>query len=198
MAEHISCTETAKLMRTSLKESFPGQKFSVQSKIYAGGSSISVLWHDGPNDAQVSYVTDRFEGAYFCGMSDYKGTNKHMLDGRQVTFGANFIFTNRIFSNGTIQKGINACFIKNSENWKEEGVSQPPVDDYNNGLLYAVTDPKRHCVGGQSLQHDITEQIWRRSYCATHASLTLDRIHFLGDDGYGENSVGKVHLAVVK
>ena len=44
----VSLTDTAKLIRATLKAKFPGIKFSVRSSRYAGGSSIDVRWNDGP------------------------------------------------------------------------------------------------------------------------------------------------------
>lgn len=46
-------TEVAKIIRSILKESFPEIKFSVRSKSYAGGSSISIHWTDGPTSKEV-------------------------------------------------------------------------------------------------------------------------------------------------
>ncbi len=77
---YISTTETAKLIRAQLKKAFPGQKFSVRSKSYAGGSSISVYWTDGPTTKQVDAVTAIFSGSDFDGMVDLKTYNRHWLN----------------------------------------------------------------------------------------------------------------------
>lgn len=97
MAErkYLSCAETAKLVRQALKESFPGVKFSVRSDSYSGGASIDVRWEDGPTGKQVDEILGAFEGAYFDGMIDYKGSRYHKLDGQPVHFGANFIHGSR-------------------------------------------------------------------------------------------------------
>ena len=42
MTKYFTCAETAKLIRQSLKEAFPGVKFSVRSSTYSGGASIDV------------------------------------------------------------------------------------------------------------------------------------------------------------
>lgn len=77
---YISTTETAKLIRAQLKAAFPGQKFSVRSDKYAGGSSITVGWTDGPTTKQVDTVTSIFSGSHFDGMIDLKTHNRHWLN----------------------------------------------------------------------------------------------------------------------
>lgn len=47
MTKYISVTETAKLIRQTLKENFKCIKFSVRSRNYAGGASIDEK--DGAN-----------------------------------------------------------------------------------------------------------------------------------------------------
>lgn len=69
----LTTAETAKLVRATLKRTFPLQKFNVRSKVYSGGSSIDVTWVDGPTVAEVDQAVKRFEGATFDGMTDYKG-----------------------------------------------------------------------------------------------------------------------------
>lgn len=99
----LSCAETARLLRTALNKAFPDVKFSVRSKVYSGGASIRVAWTDGPLDADVQKVCDRFEGSDFDGMQDLK-TNKHetRVDGygeiRHVHYGSDFVFANRSVS----------------------------------------------------------------------------------------------------
>jgi len=69
---YLSCAETAKLIRAQLKIEFPGVKFSVKSKTYSGGASITVGWTDGPTGKQVDSVVGVFAGSGFDGMIDMK------------------------------------------------------------------------------------------------------------------------------
>jgi hypothetical protein len=101
--QYLSCAETAKLVRAALKESFPGIKFSVKSSVYSGGASINVSYENGPTVAQVKAVVNMFEGAYFDGMTDYKGYNYYTMGGVEVSFGANFIFVNRKMTKGFLE-----------------------------------------------------------------------------------------------
>lgn len=122
--EHISATETAKMIRARLAETFPGVKFWVKTDQYAGGASIDINWIDGPTAKQVKQITDSYSGAGFDGMNDYKTSNDAWLlpDGRvifaeyeramgesektakphpeakRVHFGADYIFENRHYS----------------------------------------------------------------------------------------------------
>lgn len=77
---HLSCAETAKLVRKALKKAFPGQKFSVRSDSYSMGASIDVSWIDGPTQKQVDAVVGVYAGADFDGMIDLKTHNDHWLE----------------------------------------------------------------------------------------------------------------------
>lgn len=97
MSEYITCAETAKLIRKALKESFPGVRFGVTSKTYSGGASVRVRWNYGPTAEEVRRVTSQFEGADFDGMQDLKTYKTGRLGGREVHFGADYIFAERNF-----------------------------------------------------------------------------------------------------
>ena len=96
--KYLSVVETAKLVRQALKEAFPGFRFSVRSSSYSGGASINIRWTDGPRQTDVDAVVNTFAGATFDGQTDYKGCRVHTMDGRTVSFGADFIFTDREYS----------------------------------------------------------------------------------------------------
>lgn len=98
----ISLVDTAKMLRGALKAEFPGTKFSVRSKSYSGGASITASWTDGPTSAAVQKVCDRYNGAEFDGMIDLKSYKDSIIttaDGMEtVSFGADYVFTRREFS----------------------------------------------------------------------------------------------------
>jgi hypothetical protein len=102
--KHISCADTAKLIRQALKEAFPGVKFGVRSHTYSGGASVNVSWTDGPNSDQVEAVAKTFQGGYFDGTIDLKGSTYAMVDGEMVNFGADFVFCKRTFSRALCEK----------------------------------------------------------------------------------------------
>lgn len=93
--EHISLTDTAKLIRAALKAAFPDTKFSVRSKSYSGGCSITIWYDDGPPSRAVDAIAKRFEGASFDGMQDLKEYHNSILNGRPVKFGPDYVFVNR-------------------------------------------------------------------------------------------------------
>lgn len=64
MSEYVTVAETAKLVRTALKEAFPGVKFSVRSTSYSGGSSVRAGWTDGPQVAEVDKVVQPLTEGY--------------------------------------------------------------------------------------------------------------------------------------
>lgn len=68
--KYLSCAETAKLIRAALGKTFPGQKFSVKSKTYSGGASVTVRWVDGPTTEEVDAIAGQYESKGFDGSID--------------------------------------------------------------------------------------------------------------------------------
>lgn len=185
--KYLSCAETAKLVRAALKESFPGVKFGVTSKTYSGGASINVRWLDGPNAKQVEWVTGAFEGAYFDGMIDYKGYKTHMLDGKPVSFGANFIFEERSYSNAMVERAIKFVAAK----YHAEPVDVT-VEAWKTGKLWMVS-PLVNGAGSRewSWEMQVNRALSKMSnVLQPKQSATLARVAFVGDDGYGAGTVG--------
>ena len=57
----MNTVEKAKEIRKELKIKFPGVKFSVRTKKYSGGSSISVSWTDFPTVESVKEITNKYK-----------------------------------------------------------------------------------------------------------------------------------------
>lgn len=188
MRKYLSCAETAKLVRQAVKEAFPGIKFSVRSSVYSGGASIDVSWIDGPTGKQVDAVVQNFSGAYFDGMIDYKGSRYHKLDGQPVSFGADFIFAKRDYSDALIAKGIAAVVAAYG------GCEPISVDQYKRGDSWNWKN-SGNCDLGRALQgwfsgvSDFSRLVPDPGMPAKD-SPTLDRVKFAGDDGYGRGTVG--------
>jgi hypothetical protein len=107
--EYLTPAETAKYIRKALKASFPGVTFSVRSSSYSGGGSVDIYWRDGPTVREVDSVVGRYQGADFDGMIDLKthrdptvlaGENGEL---REVSWGADFVFTNRAYSESFVR-----------------------------------------------------------------------------------------------
>lgn len=184
--KYISTTDTAKLIRKSLKEAFPGVKFSVVSSKYSGGSSISIKWIDGPTSEQVDEITGRFEGSYFDGSIDYKGSRFAMMGGEQVHFSADFVFTRREYSDEAIVDAVTALVTKYPGNYREfaEKHGAFAIESYKRGDYWS----KMLIEGGSftegSMQAMVNKEATKRSYCETRPSKTAGAIFFTHDDGY--------------
>lgn len=99
MTKHISLTETAQLIRETLKVEFPGVKFSVRSKSFANGSSVDVQWVDGPTWKDVDGAISFYSGSTFDGMQDLSSPKYHHTEGGEVIqYGAKYVQAQRSFS----------------------------------------------------------------------------------------------------
>lgn len=102
--KYLTCAETATMVRRALKTHWPSVKFSVISKTYAGGASITVTWTNGPTSSDVKRITDLYEGADFNSMEDLKTYHDTILfddKGKMeqvVSMGADYIHTNRQYT----------------------------------------------------------------------------------------------------
>jgi len=183
---YVTVTETAKLVRKALKEAFPGVRFSVRSNSYSGGASVSIGWTDGPNEAQVNAVAKCFQGSYTDGSIDYKGAVFHMLNGKEVHFGADFILTRRDDSDEAVQRAIDRACRTHSNALRQLGLSAPSVEDYRKGKLGLVYLPST----GDSLGSEIRRIIFKNSdRLSAKMSATASSVFVTRDDGYSR-SVG--------
>lgn len=183
--QYLTAADTAKLVRKALKEAFPDMKFSVRSHTYSGGASLTVAWTDGPNIKQVEAVTCRFQGSYFDGQIDYKGSIYHLVGGVPVSFGADSIHCRRSFSDAAIEQGIDRIFRKYPLNFREAGIAKPTIEEFRSGRLWATSIPflSSHC--GDSLQGEINAAINHHSdRLRGKESPTAQSVFVTHDDGY--------------
>jgi len=104
MEKHYSLPETANLIRKALKEAYPDTKFSVTSKRYSGGSSITISYADGPLSKDVQAITRLFEGKGFDGMTDSTYLLKaKAFRGELVTFNHGYVSVTRDVSDAVLQ-----------------------------------------------------------------------------------------------
>ncbi|MDE2078582.1 MAG: hypothetical protein KGI91_16165 [Burkholderiales bacterium] len=177
--KYLTCAETAKLVRAALKEAFPGVKFSVRSSTYSGGASMGVKWMDGPNTSQVDAVVNRFKGSYFDGSIDYQGSIYHMIDGQEVSMGADYIFTNRSYSADMVARAIDRLFYRYAGNLK--GMEKPTAEDFLQGQLWHVRIPGLQ----DAMQHEINAILYKQSdRLKVERSTTAGKVMVIGDDGY--------------
>ena len=62
--------QAAALIRAELKKAFPGTKFAIRSRNFAGGDAVDVDWTDGPTRDQVEAITGKYNAGSFDGMID--------------------------------------------------------------------------------------------------------------------------------
>jgi hypothetical protein len=196
MAKYFTCAETAKLIRQSLKEAFPGVNFSVRSSTYSGGASISVSWTDGPNVAQVESITRGFKASYFDGSIDYQGSVHHMMDGEQVRFGADYITSTRIHSDAAVDCAIASVSRRYAGNFSKAGITGLTVQQFRTGELYRVQLPELHWDGASSVQTMIHQALAKHAdRLKVNSSKTAAKKFITHDDGYSR-SIGAGHSAV--
>jgi hypothetical protein len=91
--KYISCTDTAKEIRKTLRENFPDAKFSVRSDQYSMGASIRVTIVSGKADkTEVEAQVKFFSGATFDGSTDSKNYHTRDWNGETVYWGADYVF----------------------------------------------------------------------------------------------------------
>lgn len=176
---YLSCAETAKLLRLALKESFPGQKFSVRSSVYSGGASIHVKWLDGPTSKTVEPILNAFKASYFDGMIDYQGSIYHTLDGKPVSFGSSFVFGERRLTKPMAE----AVAAKVAEKYHRSDWAAVSGSEYFGYYVNQVP-------GGPHIGDAIAEAEAALGAPEALESKTLARIKVTGDDGYGRGTVG--------
>lgn len=175
MAVYMSAAETAKMVRVALGEAFPGVKFSVRTSTYAGGASIDVRWVDGPNAAMVDSVAGTFSGAYFDGSIDYKGSTRAMIDGREVSFGADFIHVHRAMSRPFLLAAKAAAVRKYGA--LVAGVAV--LDSVSGGAYFDSAD-----YDAFRLVNEVARK--RTAYLCPRRSKTAGKVIYLGNDGYSQ------------
>jgi hypothetical protein len=75
--------QTAKVLRTVLREKFPGVKFSVRLARGTAYGSANVSWWLGPSREAVAEVVEPFRGESFDGLTD---STVHLPPAALVTF----------------------------------------------------------------------------------------------------------------
>jgi len=107
---HVTPAQTAVLIRHALKEAFGTVSFSVQSRRYAGGGSVTVRWQDGPTARMVGRITDRFTGATFDPVQDLSSPLTHTLAGERVHYHADHVHKERHYSQAFLRRVIDQTF----------------------------------------------------------------------------------------
>lgn len=107
MTTYISLTDTADMIRKTLKIEFPGIKFSVKTRRFANGTACDIRWVDGPTSREVDDVVGFYSGSTFDPMIDLSSSKTHTNEGgEEIHYGAKYVTTRREYSNGFFQHMI--------------------------------------------------------------------------------------------
>lgn len=64
------CTTAAANIRTELRATLPGVKFSVRSSRFSMGDSVDIEWTDGPSVSEVRAIVGKYQAGSFDGSTD--------------------------------------------------------------------------------------------------------------------------------
>jgi hypothetical protein len=115
ISEHA---RAAKNMRAELKAAFPGIKFSIRSKSFAGGDDVRVSWDLGPTRQEVAAITDKYEEGSFDSMNDlYSYDRSAMSAAVSIVLGqAKYVLESRHYPDGIFEQvGRALCALQKVE-----------------------------------------------------------------------------------
>lgn len=140
MPRFVRTSEQNKLIRKALKTAFPGFKFD-SIRASHGGGAVQVEWTDGPTKAEVDAVVSAFKGGYYDAVEDYHGVNRSLLNGEEVYFEGESIFTKRDLSQDFISATlyrITKLDISEQVRLRNETDRMDHDDDSDRGLATRV------------------------------------------------------------
>lgn len=148
--------DTAKLVRTELKQHFPGIKFSVRSNSYTGYSSIDIGWVDGPTKSEVQKIVNIFQ----CKDHDpivggYSGNHDTMYNGKLHRFYVDSVMCERNFT----EPSIKIMLDKLCKKW---GVNPQDFEIITNSSGAQIKRDYGHEIVKRA-GDDMTTLIWRES-----------------------------------
>lgn len=131
-------------IRKELKRAFPSVKFSVRKPNYG---AVYVSWTDGATVEAVEAITSKYQSGSFNSMEDIYENSPTPFN--CIYGGADYIFTNRSFSDELISRAIDEVFEQYGT--RVDG-KKPTVADFRSGALF------RHHELGDSFQRLISLQ----------------------------------------
>lgn len=150
----------AKNMRAELAAAFPGVRFAVKSRRYAGGNAIDVYWEDGPVAEQVDEIVGKYAGGNFDGSQDLYTYSDSPWP---KAFGsARYVFTNRRNSHAAIASALRTVGARWGRDLEEAGVALPSVADWDRGIV-----SMKPVVGSYDVGNLISLTLQRRTWALT-------------------------------
>lgn len=99
--KYASLVCAAQNIRRELARAFPGIKFSVRSKTFAGGDSIDIDWYDGVTTKEVEAITNKYNDHETDYTGDFRDPTNHVFN--NIFGGAKYVIENRHMSKETEQ-----------------------------------------------------------------------------------------------
>jgi hypothetical protein len=134
LKDSMGAAAVAKNVRKDLRMNFGKFTFSVRK---SGASSLSVEWTDGPQEAQVKTLLQKFRNGSFNCMEDYYEFSESPF--HQIYGGVQYINLKRNLTDTVIEKAIEKVFAENYPDWR---ANLPTVDDYREGKLAGIDRDK--------------------------------------------------------
>jgi hypothetical protein len=135
---HLSCVDSAALIRQSLAECFQGAPFSVRIQTQSGSATFYVSWTDGPNAAQVKAITSRVRRVYCDGPNNDPAAGDLRLDAHEACFVVDHIFTVREHSDAAVQSAIDRVYRRYENLFAGNGLSKPTIEQFRSGELSRI------------------------------------------------------------
>lgn len=145
-----------KNIRAELKKHFPKTKFSVRKQYY---SSYYVSWTDGPTVDEVDSIVKKYKTSRFDCYTDYSYNESSPFN--IVYGGADYVFTNRHYSDETIALAIKSLIEKQGESY-EFDTTLMTVENYHQGMLYKIG--REQIIGNDGVGGEINRVLRKTSY----------------------------------
>lgn len=83
----LEAAKCAKEIKSLLRKTYPGTKFSVRSDQFAGGDAVRISYTDGPASEEVNKLVSKYQYGNFDGMTDmyeYSNTREDIPQAKYV------------------------------------------------------------------------------------------------------------------
>ena len=145
-----------KNIRADLKKHFPKTKFSVRKQYY---SSYYVSWTDGPTVDEVDSIVKKYKTSRFDCYTDYSYNESSPFN--VVYGGADYVFTNRQYSDEIIALAIKTLIEKYGESYGFD-TTLMTVENYHQGKLYKIG--REQIIGNDGIGGEINRVLRQTSY----------------------------------
>lgn len=145
-----------KNIRAELKKYFPKTKFSVRKQYY---SSYHVTWTDGPTVDEVESIIKKYKTSRLDCYTDYSYNENSPFN--VIYGGADYVFTNRHYSDEIIALAIKSLIEKYGECY-EFDTTLMTVENYHQGILYKIG--REQIIGNDGVGGEINRVLRKTSY----------------------------------